>query len=154
MASPHPIENIMRTTMEQLKEMVDVNTIVGDPVMASDGTMIIPISKVSTGFVSGGGEYCVAGQSNKKQRDKDDSGTSEDGHYPFAGASAAGISLTPMSFVVIGNGAVKVVPAQYNCTIDRVIEMLPRAMEELQKLVEKLPACKKKQKADQPIFDD
>ncbi len=151
MACPHPIENIMRTTMEQLKEMVDVNTIVGDPVMASDGTMIIPISTVATGFVSGGGEYCVAGHGKKQ---KDDSGSSEDCRFPFAGASAAGISLTPMSFVVIGNGSVKVVPAQYNCTVDRIIEMLPRAMEELQKLAEKLCSCKKKHKVDQPIFDE
>ena len=50
MSYPHPIENIMRSTMEQLKEMLDVNTIVGDPMVAVDGTMIIPISKVSTGF--------------------------------------------------------------------------------------------------------
>jgi sporulation protein YtfJ len=151
MACPHPIENIMRTTMEQLKEMVDINTIVGDPVMATDGTMIIPISTVATGFVSGGGEYCVASH-GKKQRD--DASGSEDSRFPFAGASAAGISLTPMSFVVIGNGAVKVVPAQYNCTVDRIIEMLPRAMEEIQKLAEKLTGCKKKHIADQPIFDD
>ncbi|MGI6192606.1 MAG: GerW family sporulation protein [Christensenellales bacterium] len=150
MACPHPIENIMRTTMEQLKEMVDINTIVGDPVMASDGTMIIPISRVATGFVSGGGEYCT-GQGKKQ---KDDAGNAQDCRFPFAGASAAGISLTPMSFVVVGNGSVKVVPAQYNCTVDRIIEMLPRAMEEIQKLAEKLTGCKKKYQVDQPIFDD
>lgn len=152
MACPHPIENIMRTTMEQLKEMVDINTIVGDPVMASDGTMIIPISTVSTGFVSGGGEYCI-GQGKKQ---KDDAGGSEESRFPFAGASAAGISLTPMSFVVIGNGCVKVVPAQYHCTVDRIIEMLPRAMEEIQKLAEKLSGCKKRKYKDEdhPIFED
>jgi len=144
MAGPHPIENIMRTTMEQLKEMVDVNTIVGDPVIASDGTLIVPISTVATGFVSGGGEYACGAM--KKKKDSSDHDTQEEGRFPFAGASAAGISLTPMSFVVIGNGTVKVVPAQYNCTVDRLIEMLPRAMEELKNFIEKVCCCKKREK--------
>ena len=57
----HPIENLMGTSMENIKDMVDVNTVVGDPVMAQDGSTIIPISRVSFGFVAGGGEYALAG---------------------------------------------------------------------------------------------
>jgi sporulation protein YtfJ len=53
----HPIENIMQTAMSEIKEMVDVNTIVGDPVISTDGATIIPITRVSFGFVAGGGEY-------------------------------------------------------------------------------------------------
>lgn len=53
----HPIENMMKTAMEQIKEMVDVNTIVGDAVFSQDGTIILPVSKVCFGFVAGGGEY-------------------------------------------------------------------------------------------------
>jgi len=136
----HPIENMMKTTMEQLKEMVDVNTIVGEPMISSTGTMIIPISKVSTGFVSGGGEYCK-GEAIKKRRDELE--IVEDIRHPFAGTSAAGISLTPVSFVVVDSGTVKVLPAQYDCTIDRLVEMLPRALEETKNFISSL--CKKEQ---------
>lgn len=131
MSFPHPIETIMQTTMEQLKQMVDVNTIVGDPLIAPDGTMIVPVSKVSTGFVSGGGEYAAPGLPPKK-REPEEEGA---GRYPFAGASAAGISLTPMAFVVVGNGAVKVIPAQYGTAVDRLIEMVPRLAEEIKKML-------------------
>lgn len=74
----HPIESLMGTSMESIREMVDVNTVVGDPVQTQDGSTIIPISKVSFGFVSGGGEYGVA--------------RSED--LPFAGGAGAGVSVT------------------------------------------------------------
>ena len=55
----HPVENIMRTTMEQLKEMVDVNTVIGKPILTAGETMILPVSRLSMGFISGGGEYGV-----------------------------------------------------------------------------------------------
>lgn len=63
--SEHPIENVMKTTMENLKEMIDVNTIVGDAVETAEGTVIVPISKVSFGFIAGGGEYKEEGASKK-----------------------------------------------------------------------------------------
>ena len=138
MSFPHPIETIMRTTMEQLKQMVDVNTIVGDPLIAPDGTMIVPVSKVSTGFVSGGGEYAARGIVLKK---KEADTEPQESRYPFAGASAAGISLTPMAFVVVGDGCVKVIPAQYGCTVDRIIEMVPRLAEEVKKMLSR--CCRK-----------
>ncbi|NCB31312.1 MAG: sporulation protein YtfJ, partial [Clostridia bacterium] len=93
----HPIENIMKTTMEQLKEMVDVNTIVGTPILTTGETMILPVSKVSMGFFSGGGEY---GQEEKKEsksriaRSGEELSGEQDGCYPFAGASVAGMTLT------------------------------------------------------------
>ena len=144
MTSPHPIENIMRTTMEQLRQMSDVNTIVGEPVIAADGTMILPISKISTGFVSGGGEY-AKGESIHKR--KDDMEIVEDVRHPFAGGSAAGISLTPKAFLVVGNGSVNVLPAEAGSTIDRLVEMAPRAIEELRKSIEKIAQSKREKEA-------
>ncbi len=143
MAVPHPIETIMRTTMEQLRQMSDVSTIVGDPIIAADGTMIVPISKISTGFVSGGGEYNKGESIHKRKEDME---VVEDVRHPFAGASAAGISLTPMAFLVVGNGCVKVLPAECGSTVDRIVEMTPRVMEEIQKFVEKC-ANKKREEA-------
>lgn len=142
MSFPHPIEAVMRTTMEELKEMVDVNTIVGDPLISPDGTMIVPVSKVSTGFVSGGGEYGAPMPKKKNQEE------GEERSFPFGGASAAGISLTPTAFVVVGSGCVKVIPAQYGCTVDRIIEMVPRLAEEVKKLFVQCCESKRMENAD------
>lgn len=129
----HPIENIMKTTMEELREMVDVNTIIGDPVMTGSDTIIVPVSRVSLGFVSGGGEY-GAGKATEERN--------EDGQaqrrYPFAGTSVAGMNLTPMAFLSITGGVVKVLPAHYTCTLDRIIEMVPESIRELEHVVKQL----------------
>lgn len=126
----HPIENIMKTTMEQLREMVDVNTIIGDPVMTGSDTIIVPVSKVCLGFLSGGGEY---GQ--KKTSDERGEGDECKSAHPFAGTSVAGMNLTPMAFLAITNGVVKVLPAHYNCTLDRIIEMIPDGIAQIERFV-------------------
>lgn len=126
----HPIENIMKTTMEQLREMVDVNTIIGDPVMTGSETIIVPVSKVCLGFLSGGGEY---GQ-KKEPGERVESDESKSSH-PFAGTSVAGMNLTPMAFLAITNGVVKVLPAHYNCTLDRIIEMIPDGIAQIERFV-------------------
>lgn len=94
----HPIEGLMKTTMNNLKEMVDVNTIVGDAVHTADGSVIIPVSKISFGFASGGSEF-------NKVRDKKDGLTEE--KFPFGGGSGAGVSVSPVGFIVVGNDQIK-----------------------------------------------
>lgn len=113
----------MSTTMENIKEMVDVNTVVGEPVNAGDGMTIIPISRVSFGFLAGGGEYSMDKQSSP--------GAPDD--MPFAGGSGAGVSVNPMGFLVVGQGQVKMLPAQYFAPADRLIEMLPDLICEVKK---------------------
>ncbi|MEL7608543.1 MAG: GerW family sporulation protein [Bacillota bacterium] len=127
----HPIENIMKTTMEQIKEMVDVNTIIGSPIMTSKETMVLPVSRVSLGFLSGGGEY---GRVAPVHRSADAVRVDEE-RYPFAGVSVAGMSLTPMAFLSVSEGCVKVLPAHYNCTLDRIIEMVPHSLMEIEKMI-------------------
>ncbi len=85
----HPIENLMKNTMENIKDMIDVNTIVGDALNSPDGTTIVPISKVSFGFASGGSEYL-----SEKQNENDL-------NYPFGGGSGAGVTVKPVAFLVI-----------------------------------------------------
>ncbi|MBS3969936.1 MAG: GerW family sporulation protein, partial [Clostridia bacterium] len=94
--SQHPIEALMKTAMESIKEMVDVNTVVGDPVETPDGTIIIPISKLTCGFAAGGGEYASGGDDEKGSE-----------NLPFGGGSGGGISLSPMGFLVVGGGHVR-----------------------------------------------
>ncbi|MCT4618698.1 MAG: GerW family sporulation protein [Marinisporobacter sp.] len=122
----HPIEALMKTTMESLKDMVDVNTIVGDPVETPDGTVIIPISRVSFGFASGGGEY-----NEKNSREVNDTEQSE--KLPFAGGTGAGVSVQPVAFMVVGNGEMKLLPVDQNANmLDSLLNFMPKFVDKIQ----------------------
>lgn len=116
----HPIENIMTTTMENIRDMVDVNTVIGDPVNTPDGATVIPVSRVSFGFVAGGGEYS-AGEAQPPT-------AAPANTLPFAGGSGAGVSVQPVGFLVVGDGSVKMLPAQSSGPLDRVVELLPQLL--------------------------
>lgn len=116
----HPIENIMTATMENIRDMVDVNTVVGDPVTAAEGATIIPISRVSFGFVSGGGEYGAK---------------PELAATPFAGGTGAGVTVQPMGFLTIAGNQVRLTPVQYAAPVERVIDLLPGLMEDVKALI-------------------
>lgn len=137
--SDHPIEGLMTTAMQSIKEMVDVNTIVGDAVQAPDGTVIIPISKVSFGFAAGGGDYSTdsgspAGDGGKK--------------LPFAGGSGAGVSINPVAFMVCGQNHIKLLPVNVNSSVEKILDMVPdlveRANELLKEKMSKKGECGKK----------
>lgn len=115
----HPIENLMKSTMENLKDMIDVNTIIGTPVQTGDGTCIIPISRVSFGFASGGSEF-----DSQKQTSPN---TQTD--YPFAGGSGAGVSVKPVSFLVVRNDSVRLLPVEQDNTYDRIVDTIPQVLE-------------------------
>ncbi len=134
----HPIESIMDTTMENLRDMVDVNTVVGDAVQTPDGDTIIPISKVSFGFAAGGGEY----GSERKRGET----LPENGQPPFAGGAGAGISVCPLGFLVVQKGQVKLLPAQHESYLDRLVELIPNLLEEAKGL---LRASKEKEEEEQ-----
>lgn len=114
----HPIESLMGTSMESIREMVDVNTVVGDPVQTQDGSTIIPISKVSFGFVAGGGEYGGSGLPNQQD-------------MPFAGGAGAGVSVHPMGFLVCSQSGVRLLSASCASPMERIVEMIPQALEGL-----------------------
>ena len=122
MQQQHPIDNMMQTTMESIRGMVDVNTVVGAPVMDQTGTTIIPISKVSFGFVAGGGEYAV--EDGKQKPVPTDI-------FPFAGGTGAGVSVQPVGFLVVTDKQVKMLPAQTTGAMERMVELLPQLIEEL-----------------------
>ncbi len=118
----HPIDNMMQNTLENIRSMVDVNTVVGAPVSGVKNTTIIPISKVSFGFIAGGGEYS-ADDSKGRSLPTD--------NYPFAGGTGAGVSVQPVGFLVVDDNSVKVLPAQTNGAMERVVELLPQLLEDL-----------------------
>lgn len=118
----HPIQGLMSTTMQSIKEMVDVNTIVGDAVQAADGTVIIPISRVSFGFAAGGGEYSPEQDSSNNMSRK----TEEDYEkFPFAGGSGAGVSINPVAFMVVGQEQIKLLPVNINSSVEKILDLVP-----------------------------
>lgn len=127
--SEHPIQGLMKTAMENIKEMVDVNTIVGDPVETPDG-VILPISKVGFGFAAGGSEFSA---DNKSMGDT--SPMNAQVELPFGGGSGGGISITPIAFLVVGSMGVKVVPLDNQTHIfERIIDATPQMVDKIQSM--------------------
>jgi len=136
----HPIESLMRTTMESLKDMVDVNTVVGEPVETKEGTVIIPVSRVSFGFVTGGGDECVMGESEQGDsggNGQDEEDDSDRGGYaaqscvqmPFTGGTGAGVSVRPVGFLVVGRDKVRFLPVDSRALVDRLLEEAPELLD-------------------------
>lgn len=126
MENKHPIENLMKTTMENLKDMIDVNTVIGDGIETADGGYIIPISKVSFGFASGGSDF-------PKNREN----PTPDGRFPFGGGSGSGVTVKPVAFLVLQNGGVRLLQVDQNNTYDRIIDTIPQVMDRLKDLLSK-----------------
>lgn len=120
--SEHPINNLMGTVMENIKGMIDVNTIIGEPVETSNGTMIIPISKVGFGFAAGGSEIP----------------TKNPGEKPFGGGSGAGVSISPVGFLVVTADQIKMVPVSSGSTpIDKLVDYIPVAIDKVNGMIKK-----------------
>lgn len=133
----HPIQGLMRTAMTTLKEMVDVNTIVGDAVEAQDGSVIVPISRVSFGFAAGGGEYGTGGRGPQETGGEGgDNGENGAFELPFAGGSGGGVTINPIGFLVVGQGTVRMLPVDGRALYDRVLDMAPSILRELTELFE------------------
>lgn len=106
----HPIGSLMDTTMEKIKEMIDVNTIIGEPITSPDGTLIIPVSKVSYGFAAGGSDLPT------KKENKD----------CFGGGSGAGVTIQPVAFLTVYQGDVRLVSVdREEGTADKLVNMIP-----------------------------
>ncbi|GFZ89386.1 putative spore protein YtfJ [Paenibacillus marchantiophytorum] len=140
--SEHPIQGLMKVAMENIKEMVDVNTIVGDPVETPDGSVIMPISKVGFGFAAGGSEFVtdseieIEGGSISKS-----DALNAKVSLPFGGGSGGGVSITPIAFLVVGKNGVKVVPLDNQTHIlERLIDSAPQVVDRIQSMIKGLTA--------------
>ena len=126
----HPIGELMETTMSKIREMVDVNTIVGSPIRTDDGITLIPVSKVSFGFAGGGSDITPKNQNA--------------GAAPFGGGSGAGVNISPVAFLVIKDGSVRLMNIQppASNTVDRVIDMAPDIVDKVTSMIGKKDAPK------------
>lgn len=118
----HPLSSVMQTTMENIKQMVDVNTIVGTPITAPDGTMIIPVSKVSFGFASGGTDF--EGKTAPKSN--------------FGGGGGAGVTINPIAFLVVSSEGVRLIPiGSSGEPVDRIATLVPELFDKVVSLFSK-----------------
>lgn len=114
----------MSTAMEQLKEMVDVNTIIGDPVETHDGSTIMTVSKVRFGFATGGSEF---------QSDYETAGEGTSGGHPFGGGSGGGVSITPIAFLIVGKEGIKMHHLNEGThLLEKLMDLAPGAIAKIQ----------------------
>ncbi|MBR5708911.1 MAG: GerW family sporulation protein [Oscillospiraceae bacterium] len=120
----HPIGSLMETTMSKLRDMVDVNTIIGSPVTTPDGVTLIPVSKVSFGFASGGSDFAA-----KNQKDSGDNA--------FGGGGGAGVTITPTVFVIIKDGNVRLLSVEGSTPdpVTKVIDSIPTVIDKVKELI-------------------
>ena len=121
MDKKNSLNDLLRSSMEKVREMVDTNTIVGQPITTPDGITLIPISKVSFGFGGGGGDYGKAPKEN------------------FGGGAGAGVKIDPVAFLVVKDGITRVLPvaAPPKSTLDRIVDMTPDIMDKVEKYFDK-----------------
>ncbi|WP_409270919.1 GerW family sporulation protein [Neobacillus sp. SCS-31] len=126
--SDHPIQGLMTTAMESLKEMIDVNTIIGDPVETPDGSVILTVSKVGFGFAAGGTEF-----------KSDGGGQDSGGKHPFGGGSGGGVSITPIAFLIVNSQGVKMLHLDESThLLERILETAPQAVDKVQQMISKM----------------
>ena len=135
MDKQHPIGDLMNTTMEKLREIAKVDTIIGQPIQAGAVT-IIPISRLSVGFASGGSDF-----TSKNQKPEADNA--------FGGGSGAGMNLSPVAFLIVKGDSVRLMPVAPPAanTVDRVVELVPEVIDKVTGFVEKQ---QEKKAADKP----
>ncbi|MDR1617261.1 MAG: GerW family sporulation protein [Syntrophomonadaceae bacterium] len=118
----HPIEELMKTAMASIKQMVDVNTVVGDAVKTDDGTVIIPVSQVACGFASGGAEY--------------DFHNHRGAEMPFGGGSGAGVSVKPVGFLVCKINDVRLISVRGNHLAERIVDLAPQIIDKIEYMLQ------------------
>lgn len=126
--SEHPIQGLMDVTLERIKSMADANTVVGNPIHLEGGIIILPVSKISYGFASGGSDF-----PNKTAKDL------------FGGGSGGGVSITPVAFLVVRDGAVKLLQlADHSSTADHAISLMPEMVDKVTDIFGKKGTVEKK----------
>ena len=134
MKENHPIEGLMLTAMNSIRDMIDVNTIIGEPIGSIDGMIIIPISKVSFGFVAGGSEFTDETLNEYSKKEKEEL---VEYRLPFGGGAGAGASINPVAFLVVQNGTARLLPIEHTSSIDRLLDYVPDLIEKVNQMFNK-----------------
>ena len=122
------LPNMLEGTIQKIREMVDVNSVIGQPITTPDGVTIIPVSKVSVGFGGGGSDFA----------------SSKGGENPFGGGVGGGVNVTPICFLIVKDGNVRMmpVPVAANTTADRIVEIIPDTLDKIASFIDSKTAPK------------
>jgi len=117
------VPNMLQSTIERIREMVDVNSVIGDPITTPDGVTIIPVSKVSVGFGGGGSDFVSRNANNDN---------------PFGGGAGGGVKIDPIAFLIVSGGTVRMlpVPVPANTTPDRIVELIPDTLDKISAFID------------------
>jgi sporulation protein YtfJ len=117
------LPNMLESTIAKIREMVDVNSVIGEPITVN-GVTIVPISKVSVGFGGGGSDYVSKNQNNQEN--------------PFGGGAGGGVKVTPMAFLIIKGDSVRMLPVAEpaNTTVDRLVEQIPDVLDRISAFID------------------
>ena len=118
------VPNMLQSTIERIREIVDVNSVIGEPITTPDGVTIIPVSKVSVGFGGGGSDFV---SKNANHQDN-----------PFGGGAGGGVKIDPIAFLVVSSGTVRMlpVPVPANTTPDRIVELIPDTLDKISSFID------------------
>lgn len=131
MEQKHPVGEVVELTMDKLREMIDVNTVVGDPIHTPEGVTVIPVSKVSMGLVSGGSDFSTKNQPPTAGN-------------AYGGASSAGINIMPLAFLIIKGDNVRLLPVESSSSgpLDKALDLLPELMTKISAMIDQKKAEK------------
>jgi sporulation protein YtfJ len=118
----------MNTAMSNLKDMIDVNTVIGEAIETVNGTVIIPISKVCFGFAAGGSEFVSSALEETKKKGSEEETKSK---LPFGGGSGAGVNIVPVGFLVVNESGTKMLPVDHCSAIDKLLDYVPEAIDKI-----------------------
>ena len=138
----HPIEGLMVTAMNSIQDMIDVNTIIGEPIETSNNIIIIPISKVSFGFAAGGSEFKGETVDEYTKKDKEEA---IQYRLPYGGGSGEVVSINPIAFLVIQPNNVKLMPVNHSSSLDKLLDYMPDFMEKANNMMNRCVQTKKEQ---------
>lgn len=147
----HPIEGLMITAMNSIQDMVDVNTIIGEPIETQNGIVIIPISKVSFGFAAGGSEFKGETVDEYTRKEKEEA---IQYRLPFGGGSGAGVNISPVAFLVVQDGNVKLLPITHSSSIDKLLDYVPEVIEKIDTILTRLISQKKENRENSDITEE
>ena len=139
----HPIEGLMITAMNSISDMIDVNTIIGEPIETSNNIVIIPISKVCFGFAAGGSEFRGETIDEYMKKEKEEA---IQYRLPFGGGAGAGVNINPVAFLIIQANNVKLLPVDHASSIDKLLDYIPDMIEKANNLMNKAMQNKKEEK--------
>lgn len=122
----HPLPNMMGSSIDKIREMIDVNTVIGDPISVSEGVTVIPVSKVKIGYAGGGSDFITKNQPASKDN-------------VFGGGAGAGVTITPVAFLVIKGDSVRMLPVTTppSGSVERLVELLPELIDQISALGKK-----------------